>query len=58
MDQVALGKIDAFNIDFELDYTVIEPPRRNNKPIMQLMVDEGIRGSKLRAINRVWKVQE
>ena len=58
MDQIALGKIDAFNINVELNYMVIEPPRRHNKPIIQLIVDEGIRGSKLRSINRIRKAQE
>ncbi len=37
---------------------VVEPPRKHDKPIMQLMVDDGIRGSKLRAINRARKAQE
>ncbi len=41
------GKINAFNINVDLDYMVIEPPRRHNRSIMQLMVDEGIRSSKL-----------
>ncbi len=40
-------KIDDFNINVELNYTVIKPPRSHDRPIMQLMVDDGIRGSKL-----------
>ena len=37
---------------------MIEPPRKHDKTIMQLMVDDSIRGSKLQAINRARKAQE
>eukprot|EP00985_Skeletonema_marinoi_P033854 scaffold42378_cov1007-Skeletonema_marinoi.AAC.1 len=51
-------RIDKFGIVVKLDYHTIPTPREHDIPIMQLMVDKGLRGTDLKRVNRARIAQE
>ena len=51
-------RIQYFKIDIKMEYPTLKPPRENDKCIMEKLVKQGVRGSKLVSLNRVCKHQE
>ena len=58
MDQVSLGKIDKLGIKLKVVYKSIPPPRLKDVCIMEALVEAGIRGNRLIALNKCRKHQE